>query len=1583
MRLTVSLFRLSLCLVFGIILSFNQAYSQPAPQFVWEVRTLGGGVQSVPPFSQWTLITGSWDQTNPADTPTCSRSAKFTGGDSLGVITLYSKAEQQGVYSSQGVSDIFALYEVIGYTKTPGTIDFADSYSATVSNQNNDGLYSSSVTFVPYGAPSINADLAGAGSTSNSGTGGSAQKIDIGCGTQGTHTFSAYPGAFYYPFFSSGTIGAGTLYGSLDGTGVAEGTVTFTPQLGSQDPDATLDGPFVNGQLNLDPPIGSTVGFTNLSIDPDNGGILPLSGICSTEWRVTTESGVAIYTTPQLAFTALPGFYLVELKVTDNEGATASTSTSFSVGPPRNMRPGYDSPSCGGDGHFAVAVDPSSGNLMLVYFDPVQTRGYPLKNNTVINSQSSFPNYVSPVGNASFTYGMRVTQGVVPNDPATHWMVVDGDGRELDFGPTTSSPSPGPSVFSTLIYNPLTGFTLTNAGAPESIEKFGNYNYTFDVNGRLTEIKDPAGNEQILSYNASLNPTQVLDVNTNKTITFGYNTSGLIDTITENGGGAVTHLTYLGTLLNTITLKDNTGSTIRSAVIDYDDFNLPSKLTKDNDPDTALTFTNFKMANGIFGSNITDTQGGDTSFIYSEFPPIGVTYRTSQTNIYGGTTYYDFDSRGDLISVTMPPIIGATQNVKYNYTFNVHHDLTSVTDGATTYTLTYTPEGLVDFVSNNLSEFRNYDYIGADLTKISDNYGTVLEIGYTNTLLPHVPTTFKDGANNLWTRNLNQFGQTVGIVPPTGSPLGSTKYTYFENSASPFFGYLSSVTNGAGDRVRIGGYSPLGDILSVTTDWALGLSSSGLTGGSSGGGITGGVTIGGVTSTTVTGPAQGSVRDTSNTYSFVYDAAQRLTGVITPDLKTIDYGYTGKDLTSTTDEANTTTSYEYCPSCDKLTAVHAALGKNISWTLDGDKNVTVFTDPRLNNTIYDIGTGNELKKTRYPLNYDESYTYDNQGRLKTIAKTAIPAGTLSYDGAGRYSGIDYPGTNPSDSSYVYRADGLIESVTDDIGTATYAYTPNRLIESVTYNYSPHLLMQHQRVEYTYNPDGSRSTMTWKNGGAGGAVVASWSYTYDKAGRLSKVTNNFTDSVTYTYDRESKLTKEKRGNGTVTDYSYYQPRGWPTKITHRSGTTSFASYALEYDNATNTVGNITKVTELDGSVVNYTYDALYRLTGDVRTGTNPYTHSYDYDLSGNVTHLDGATFGAYNAANEMTAINIPGGSVTNQQGRVFQYYGSSESGGNFFYEDDYNLSAQNTGGINDNFKTDGHDRRVLRWVSPNNNHIFYIFDGDELIGEISRDGIPQVAYTWGNGLASLRNIQTSQTRYYHFGPQGETRQLTDSTGAVTDTYTYTAYGHPIATTGTTYNPHKYGGKYGYYNHGLSGQLLAGHRWYSPYLMRWLTHDPIGYEGGTNLYEYVGGNPVRYVDPDGLDAESTSNSLLEGISDVLVGIGEGVSGGLTTDIRQLMSLDEDILNDSSKAHNVGSALGSTIACVGGAVGGLEAIGIKTVLRRYPRAGGGGINLLSKKSGRRLIGLDYHKIGKPPNQRYRPHIDTPNVKHWPFNK
>ena len=49
------------------------------------------------------------------------------------------------------------------------------------------------------------------------------------------------------------------------------------------------------------------------------------------------------------------------------------------------------------------------------------------------------------------------------------------------------------------------------------------------------------------------------------------------------------------------------------------------------------------------------------------------------------------------------------------------------------------------------------------------------------------------------------------------------------------------------------------------------------------------------------------------------------------------------------------------------------------------------------------------------------------------------------------------------------------------------------------------------------------------------------------------------------------------------------------------------------------------------------------------------------------------------------------------------------------------------------------------------------------------------------------------------------------------------------------------------------ILATNRWYNPEVRRWLSRDPIEYEGGENLYEYVDGNAVNELDPTRLTPE----------------------------------------------------------------------------------------------------------------------------------
>lgn len=63
------------------------------------------------------------------------------------------------------------------------------------------------------------------------------------------------------------------------------------------------------------------------------------------------------------------------------------------------------------------------------------------------------------------------------------------------------------------------------------------------------------------------------------------------------------------------------------------------------------------------------------------------------------------------------------------------------------------------------------------------------------------------------------------------------------------------------------------------------------------------------------------------------------------------------------------------------------------------------------------------------------------------------------------------------------------------------------------------------------------------------------------------------------------------------------------------------------------------------------------------------------------------------------------------------------------------------------------------------------------------------------------------------------------------------------------------------HEESGLYYHGARYYAPWLSRWTAADPAGMVDGPNLYQYVRGNPVRLVDPDGREASAAIEEAIE--------------------------------------------------------------------------------------------------------------------------
>jgi len=97
--------------------------------------------------------------------------------------------------------------------------------------------------------------------------------------------------------------------------------------------------------------------------------------------------------------------------------------------------------------------------------------------------------------------------------------------------------------------------------------------------------------------------------------------------------------------------------------------------------------------------------------------------------------------------------------------------------------------------------------------------------------------------------------------------------------------------------------------------------------------------------------------------------------------------------------------------------------------------------------------------------------------------------------------------------------------------------------------------------------------------------------------------------------------------------------------------------------------------------------------------------------------------------------------------------------------------------------------------------------------------------------------------------GSTIALTDNSGSITDKYAYDDFGRIVNQVGTSENPFKYVGRYGVMDEG-NGLYFMRARYYDATVGRFLQKDPIGFEGGINLYVYVGNNSVNWIDPLGL-------------------------------------------------------------------------------------------------------------------------------------
>lgn len=134
----------------------------------------------------------------------------------------------------------------------------------------------------------------------------------------------------------------------------------------------------------------------------------------------------------------------------------------------------------------------------------------------------------------------------------------------------------------------------------------------------------------------------------------------------------------------------------------------------------------------------------------------------------------------------------------------------------------------------------------------------------------------------------------------------------------------------------------------------------------------------------------------------------------------------------------------------------------------------------------------------------------------------------------------------------------------------------------------------------------------------------------------------------------------------------------------------------------------------------------------------------------------------------------------------------------------------------------------------------------IIEERDGTGTLLAAYVYGNKI--LSQTRGTQVRYYHGDSLGSIRFLTDSAGAVTDKYSYDAFGNLTSKEGTTNNDFLFAGEQ--YDTVTSLYYLRA-RYMNPQTGRFITRDKYAGKLTSPItqHRYLYANPVKYTDPTG--------------------------------------------------------------------------------------------------------------------------------------
>jgi RHS repeat-associated protein len=527
----------------------------------------------------------------------------------------------------------------------------------------------------------------------------------------------------------------------------------------------------------------------------------------------------------------------------------------------------------------------------------------------------------------------------------------------------------------------------------------------------------------------------------------------------------------------------------------------------------------------------------------------------------------------------------------------------------------------------------------------------------------------------------------------------------------------------------------------------------------------------------------------------------------------------------------TTDAYDDADRLTQVTDAQSPTAGVTKYAYDNENNLTKITDALLPDTQFHYDALGHVTQTQFPSGLTEDYTYDQLGNLKTKTDRKRNLTTYNYDALDRLSSKVY--NDSTEVDYAYDLASRLTNVSGTAANGTYALTYDNLGRLTqtdsTYSFLP---SKTWTLQYGYDAASNRSSMT-------DPQSASTTYVYDTLNRLQTLTSP-AGSFGFTYDALGRRTQMTRPNGVNTNYSY-DNLSRLLSVLHQVGTsTPLDGATYTYDNAGN---RLSKTDNRTSTASNYGYDNIYQLT----SATGGSSEAYTYDLVGNRLTSAGVSSYVYNNSNQLSS----------QAGVTYTYDANGntktkvDSTGTTTYNWDFEnrLSSvtlpASAGTVS--FVYDPFGRRIQKSSSTATS--VHVYDGADQLQEVDSAGITVVArYTMGSGIDQpLGETCGSTTSFYQADGLGSVTSLTDSSGAIANTYTYDSFGNQSATTGTVVNPFRYTARE---LDSETGLMYYRARYYDPNTGRFLSEDPLSALGKLNFYPYVGNGPTGSVDPTGL-------------------------------------------------------------------------------------------------------------------------------------